>query len=167
MICRRVAPYLTAFVIVVSMSGCSTCGVTHFSGRREVPKKLPPGGEISVVVPARSQWTSTGVVAKPGEKYRFLSLPPDRWYDLLKASSSGGYLSFWFQRSAEKCRRVPSAPWFILCGSIEPTGTPFVVKKDEGAIMLERGEIGLFANDVPRAYWNNFGHLKVRITRLH
>lgn len=167
MISRRVAPWLTAFVIVVSMSGCSTCGTSHFSGQREAPKKLALGAATFVVVPARSQWTSTGVYARPGEKYRFQSLPPDRWYDLIKPSTSRGYPSLSsIQRSAEKCRRVPSAPWFALCASVEPTGTPFVVCGKSEVPIPARGEIGLFANDAPGAYWNNFGRLKVRITRL-
>jgi hypothetical protein len=168
MINRRVAPYLTAFVIVVSMSGCSTCGTPHFSGLRDAPKRLAPGAATFVVVLARSQWTSTGVYARPGETYRFQSLPPDRWYDLIIVTNSCGYRSLTLiQQSAEKCRRIPSAPWFTLCASVEPTGAPFVVCKKKAVTIPARGEIGLFANDVPGAYWNNFGRLKVRITRLH
>jgi hypothetical protein len=167
MINRRVALYLTAFVIVLSISGCATCGGSHFSSQREARKKLAPGAATFVLVPAHSQWKSTGVYARPGEKYRFQSLPPDRWYDLIKPSTSRGYPSLSsIQRNAEKCRRVPSALWFTLCGSVEPTGTPFVAYGKNGVIIPARGEIGLFANDVPRAYWNNFGGLRVKITRL-
>ncbi|MEN3368526.1 MAG: hypothetical protein V7609_669 [Verrucomicrobiota bacterium] len=167
MISRRVAPCLTAFVIVVLMSGCSTCGTPRFSGLREAPKRLAPGAATFVVVLARSQWTSTGVYARPGETYRFQGLPPDRWYDLIIVTNSCGYPSqSSIQRRAEKCRRVASAPWFALCASVEPTGTPFVLCGKSEVPIPARGEIGLFANDAPAAYWNNFGRLKVRITRL-
>src|ERR1051326_3903689 len=94
----------------------------HTPSERRPPKHIQTDETVVVCVPARSKWTSTGILVERDEIYHFESAPPDRWYDFFVASTAAGYKSLPFQRRFESRRRVPSAPWFALCGAIGPSG---------------------------------------------
>jgi len=149
-------------VTLGSLIACSEIDTLHASTELH----LNPGQSRTVVVPAKANWTGTGVVVKRGEVYRFESLPPDRWYDFYYPTSARGYSSLPFQSHWESKRRVPLAPWFSLCGSIGRAGKAFQIHINEDEPLPGNGEVGLFTNDVPSAYWNNWGSLHVRITRI-
>jgi hypothetical protein len=77
-------------------------------------KHLETHQAVVVCVPARSKWTSAGILIRRGETYDFQSTPPDRWYDFFVPSTAAGYKSLPFQSHFESRRRVPSAQWFAL-----------------------------------------------------
>lgn len=82
-------------------------------------------------------------------------------------TSARGYASFTsIQARFESDRRVPSAPWFALCGSIGQQGDGFQISLDTSQLMAGSGDLGLFANDVAKAYWNNSGGIEVEIARV-
>jgi hypothetical protein len=91
------------------------------------------------------------------------------WHDAKKECGPDGYKSSSFLlRACERFRRVPSANWFQLIGTIgHTTDGRFVV----GADLLDflppfPGRLYFFANDLPFMYWNNTGVLSLRITRV-
>jgi hypothetical protein len=120
----------------------------------------------TAVVRARAYWAGSGVLTEKGETFSFQVVSTDRWFDWYYPTCSRGYSSFPFQTRFERERRVPSAAWFALCGAVGPGGTPFQINMQQGNKMTSKGEIGLFANDLPCAYWNNLGSLRVRIARV-
>jgi hypothetical protein len=154
--------YIPLSVTLGSVIACFDIDTLHGSTELD----LKPGQTRTVVVPAKANWAGTGIVVKRGEVYRFESLPPDRWYDFYYPTSARGYSSLPFQSHWESKRRVPLAPWFALCGSVERAGKAFQIHINRDEPLPGNGEVGLFANDVPSAYWNNSGSLHVRITRI-
>lgn len=130
-------------------------------------RRIQSTTSIVVHVPARSKWTPTGILVQKGDIYRFESLPPNKWYDFFYPAPATGYGSLSVVQSwSEPKRRVPDANWFVLCGSIERSGPAFNIWSVDRKPLKANGQLGLFPNDTPNAYWNNCGELRVRITRV-
>jgi hypothetical protein len=63
---------------------------------------------------------------------------------------------------------VPEGNWFVLAGAVR-AGMDcqyFVVGGSRAVRMPTSGQLAFFANDVPGFYWNNFGSIRLDITRL-
>jgi hypothetical protein len=70
-------------------------------------------------------------------------------------------------RLAERSRRVPTANWFALIGTLNGRDdTAFVIGRQLEYTADASARLVCFANDVPWAYWNNFGSVTLTITRL-
>ncbi|PWU08416.1 MAG: hypothetical protein C5B47_04705 [Verrucomicrobia bacterium] len=164
--------YSAILVTATLLLGCAAADCVRCNESKARPFRVQES--TTVLVPACSKWVPTGIIVRQGECYSVESLPPDRWYDLIVAASATGYRSkTCIQRHFEPRRRVPSAPWFALCGSVTTSGRPFALNvlstenSKEMNCTSDNGQLGVFANDIPDAYWNNWGSLRVRITRIH
>jgi hypothetical protein len=121
---------------------------------------------------ARTKWNHTRVHVSPGERY---SLRADgKWRDFFISCDANGYLTErvpaltrGLMRRYESKRRAPAEPWFCLMGALAEDDTrSFRIGAGRDWSPTEAGELLCFANDVPFAYWNNFGSIELTIQRL-
>ncbi len=62
---------------------------------------------------------------------------------------------------------MPSARWFALVAEVAGRpGDPYVFGTSAPFEPRGDGQLILYANDAPFAYWNNFGSIEVRVTRV-
>ena len=125
-----------------------------------------------ITVRARQRWNPTHVLLEAHVLYRVTAT--GEWNDGGKACDADGFLTQdapaffrWLLRRYEDRRRMPSLRWFQLAGGIERRDTSaFALGREVTFTCAEPGELYCFANDVPSAYWNNFGALRLAIRRL-
>lgn len=120
----------------------------------------------TVIVRAAEKWSAKPLITvEKGEKFLFTTSKGDKWYDMGIPASAKGYfnplLKIW-------SKRVPDGRCFELCGTIDPTETGHFRIGAEAVevIMPESGDLYFFANDNIHFYWNNWGSLTVKVTRL-
>lgn len=120
------------------------------------------GEQRSVDVAAAAKWNRTGIMIEPG-RYAFAA--SGLWWDLIVPAGPDGYDTSLFGPFAHK-RRVPWADWFTLMGSLDedPAGAVAIGRTSEHSF-TKAGELVCFANDLDAMYWNNWGHLKLTVTR--
>ena len=123
------------------------------------------GESITGSIHAGKRWNHTGVRVSPGERYSLAA--NGGWVDWHTVTNPNGYASpNLLLRIAEGLRRMPSARWFRLVGSIGKQRSSFFgigeICTFEPTI---RGELLCFANDVVWMYFNNSGAVNLRITR--
>jgi hypothetical protein len=147
------------------------------------------GDASTVEVCGAEPWNSTGIIARAGERFYVevvgstarcrdgLHGHPDlrdcdepacaRWKDgnrLPPVTAEGWEL--WYLRPVWFMKRVRAAHWYELCGSFGDDGDQFVVGLHTIVTAPADGAIYLFANDAKDRYGNNYGALRVRLTRL-
>ena len=126
----------------------------------------------SVEIRARPRWNSTGILVLPGERYAFRA--QGEWIDGGIHTDPNGFstdrapaISRWLLGACESRRRAPTENWFRLIGCVGldlKCAFPIGEKYDEW-IVDTKGELTCFANDVPFAYWNNEGSVRLTVTR--
>jgi hypothetical protein len=132
-------------------------------------------GETAAPVPirARARWNATGLRVEPGERY--LLVAAGRWTDFYICTDADGYASDdapgpvrRFLRRHEQERRLPDERWFALIGCVGERGPPFRIgsRREWPVPPGASGTLSCYANDVPSAYWNNWGTLRLTVTRL-
>lgn len=115
-------------------------------------------------VPARPKWTDAGIAVTPGERLRFEAT--GTWRDWTIDTGPEGFERAYLRVFA-KARRVPAAPWFALCGALNCNeATAFVIGAGREWVAPAAGQVFVFANDVPWAYFNNQGEIELSVTRL-
>lgn len=139
---------------------------------------LNVGETRTFTVHANRHYSPSGVILKPGEKYRFDVDSAQLWYDAdIPATPAGwdrskiGGLQSWIFGFAESERRCPKGEWFELIGSIGQNDTNLfrILKHTVDAHGYEpekEGELFAFANDLADKYGNNLGSVEVRVTRI-
>jgi len=130
------------------------------------PVRLSIGESADVTVKARNPWNDSGIELSAGAHYDFIVSGNQTWSDASISCGADGYarryLAMW-----EPFRRVPTADWFKLIGTIEQsTQNPIII----GSRLLDfspskSGRLYCFANDVRLMYWNNCGLITVTVTR--
>ena len=66
-----------------------------------------------------------------------------------------------------RMRRVPDAKWFALICTLDRRKTEyFVIGTGRVYQPPDDGELVCFANDVCCMYWNNWGSIRLRISRV-
>ncbi len=119
-----------------------------------------------VCVTARERWNDTGIEVLRGEEY---SLQADgTWSDASIEKNADGYSSSnsLFQVT-EGFRRIPSAAWFALIGTVGRDLRDAACIGVSGRLQATRdGNLFCFANDLPFMYWNNSGSIRVTVTRI-
>jgi hypothetical protein len=118
-----------------------------------------------VSVRARDFWTDTGFDFEVDGVY--MCEAAGRWRDCVVPTGPDGYDSLLVtQRRLENQRRLPTAKWFALCGVVSgPGNMPFLIGSSR-QIQPTAGRLMCFANDAPRWYWNNSGHVVLTVTRI-
>lgn len=72
----------------------------------------------------------------------------------------------WYIRPFAFKKRVRSAHWYELTGAVgNPFRQTFAIGRKRTVTIDVDGELYLFANDAPGRYDNNYGSLRVRVTR--
>jgi hypothetical protein len=138
-----------------------------------IPTTLSIGEtRTSIEIRAREKWNSTGILVAPGERYSLAA--HGEWIDGgIKAGPAGfptshaPAISRWLLKTFESSRRAPAENWFCLIGCVghdEETAFRIGEKCDEW-IVSAAGELTCFANDVPFAYFNNSGAVRLAVTR--
>ena len=118
------------------------------------------------IVHARKPWNYTGIMLVAGETYDLAAT--GCWTDLvIPHGPAGDPSNSAYMRLFERWRRVPSANWFTLIGALDAQmPSAFVI----GAHCLytpdRSGQLTCFANDVSGFYWNNFGAVRLKVTRV-
>lgn len=107
-------------------------------------------------------WNETDVFIESGEEYKFVS--EGTWKDLLKATDADGYSNS-YMKLYDRWKRSKSDKWFALIGSVNKS-TDFLIGKTNQIVFQESGNLCCYANDVKGFYWNNSGHILMKVTRI-
>jgi hypothetical protein len=131
-------------------------------------RSLVVSERLTMRVEARSYWTDTGLEIVEDAVYECHA--NGRWLDMLIVCGTDDYDTPWWslgQRLLAGTRRLPTAPWFALCGAVPACGAgPFLIGAN-ARLRLPAGRMLCFANDVPGFYWNNFGAVTLTVERVH
>lgn len=143
------------------------------------PTVLKKNGRRQFTVYANQKFSSSRVLIKKGEKYRFEVDLKQLWFDASIPATPKGWkkkskadLSWYkklFIKTAEDDRRHPQAEWFELIGTVN--------RNDDGLMRVteyidqpweatESGEFYAFPNDLLSKYGNNLGSITVVIKRV-
>jgi hypothetical protein len=134
-------------------------------------KTLKPSQSAEVRVRAHSYWNDSEITVAPGQRYRIEVLDPSRrWIDFFIRSGAASYTS-WLTSWDSRNLRNGNVPFFAAMATTgdETTAQPVVAagRTSLDLAVQTHGRIRLYANDVPGFYWNNFGSLMMKITRLN
>jgi hypothetical protein len=132
------------------------------------PRALPVGESAEFWVHAEIQWNDSGVDLIANGKYDLVVLGSQTWNDASIVSGAGGYGSHSGQHIWERFRRIPTADWLELIGTIgKSTDSAFIMgKKLIGFSPSISGRLYCFANDLRFMYWNNSGSIKAIVSRI-
>ena len=121
---------------------------------------LPTTVNIWAVCP----WNDTGIEVEEGHRYNFRA--DGDWVDLnIRSGPEGNPAPVWAQRFVQQYLRVPGERYFTLIGALDRDAKSIF---SIGAELLgwrapRRGRLTCFANDVPFAYWNNRGSVRLTV----
>lgn len=121
---------------------------------------------------ARDRWNETGVMLVRGHRYRLKAT--GRWTDFFITCDANGFTSDRAPRLTrgklkeyEHRRRAPHENWFTLLGAYGRDDSTLFRIGVERILDAERdGQLVCFANDVWKAYWNNWGEVELEVTEL-
>jgi hypothetical protein len=127
---------------------------------------MAPGESATTIVRARLRWNDTGIVLSAGETYRFAAT--GCWIDWFIRHGPGGDPStIAYLRCLEPLRVMPHAHWFALIGALDrDMRTAFVIGEGDVWRPESSGELTCFANDVPGFFWNNWGDVRLDVSRI-
>ena len=120
---------------------------------------------ITIDVKARDFYSHFSFDVKQGHVYEFNHDSHTQWCDWYKWCGADGYdfpLASWIGM------RVKNAKCFSLCGSYnQERDKTFLIGSSNKILIDQNAHLYLFANDVKGFYWNNFGYIRVHVTRVH
>jgi uncharacterized protein (DUF2235 family) len=140
-----------------------------------VSTSLQPGESATVEIYAREQWNWTGMFLEEGATYHFSAI--GQWQDGGRAIGPDGDNGNPVQWLFAMLKRVRTAKWFCLIGSIgdasnptvagEPSAmTTFPMGRTATISVARQGYLYCYANDAWRFYFNNRGSLMLTVTRV-
>lgn len=110
---------------------------------------------------ARRLWNDAGLELAAGDRFRVV-VAPGTWVDASEPPCGPEGYEKPSLDWARPFRRVPSAPWFALCGSIGRTPFDgFQLIPGQWTQARGSGRLQLWANDAWLFYGNNSGALDV------
>lgn len=123
-------------------------------------------------IAARTPWNVTDILLEAGKTYDFLA--EGQWLDASIECTADGYpppnLNPWQKvllRAFAPLRRVRSAKWFVLIGTIDQDmDTAFLIGRTSRHTMEKTGTLTCFANDVGFMYCNNSGAVTLSVTAV-
>lgn len=114
-----------------------------------------------IEVNPRYRYNFMDVTVRKDEVYQFIC--SGRWVDLCIPTDEGGFKGrFMF---GQRKKISPEDNWLALMGSINMEGH-FLIGKNERVTMPKDGSLYCFANDWESKLHNNWGRIKITITRL-
>jgi hypothetical protein len=125
------------------------------------------GESLTREVHARDFWNDSGLEVADGEFYECTA--DGLWKDWHIQSGPDGYDAGWFpllQPLFNGLRRVPTARWFALCGSVQGKETERFLIGSKAQLHPPNGRLLFFANDLPGFYWNNSGSVTLTVGRI-
>jgi hypothetical protein len=130
------------------------------------PGPLRLGESRQTRVNAACYWNPSRIELEKGALYSLDVGADQRWSDGCIDADSSGYERWWLA-AFKPFRRVPSAAWFALIGTVgrQPAARCAVGKSCQW-LAPATGELVCFANDVPIMYWNNRGSILVKVKKL-
>lgn len=133
--------------------------------------KLLPNQTETLIVKANEHHTTLHLDVVAGEKYTFACDPEDMWVDVVVVTNADGFdPGHRFPKLLFPDPVVPNTNYMCLCGRIDPPNgeaKQFAIGvHKENFAMPASGQLSFFANDAPKAYWNNLGKIAVRVTRV-
>jgi hypothetical protein len=141
----------------------------RFSALYEKPSNIWMGiGQTAYVcVYANRLWNDSGINVGWGQMYKFTVPNGEQWMDGGRLCRADGHASNWLTQPWENLRRVPSANWFQLVGTIGRSTKPAIVIGSTPSEFSPQypGRLYFFANDLPWMYWSNKGAIAVRVMR--
>jgi hypothetical protein len=129
------------------------------------------GGEcLDVGVDAAEPWNRSGILLEQGAVYDLRVESIDRpWVDGSIPATPGRGWTTWQRFAYWPLRflaRYPSRNWYTLIGAIGMDRAQFFYIGDATRYTATAtGELVSFANDKADKYWNNHGHLTLRVCR--
>jgi hypothetical protein len=139
---------------------------TEISMNETPPGPLQLGESRGTRVNAACYWNASGIELEKGALYSLDVAAGERWSDGRIDTDSRGYERWWLA-VFRPFRRVPSAAWFALIGTVgSQLAERCVVGKSCEWLAPATGELVCFANDVPIMYWNNRGSILLTVTKL-
>ena len=138
-------------------------------------RQLEVGEKFAIDVIARRYWNDTGLQVTAGQRYQLAAR--GTWVDFYIPCGADGYQApGWLLRGplglptrfTQALRRAPEGNWFVLVGAVRAAGDCqcFIAGSSREVRMPASGQLAFFANDVPGFYWNNFGSVRLEITRF-
>lgn len=126
---------------------------------------ISPNQMIEITVYAKDFYSRHSLIINPGETYRITSKKSQYWWDWFVPSSPSGYCN---PLAVRLGLRVKTAKCFSLCGAFdEDENTVFEIGKSAVApVQQNKRSLYFFANDYRKAYWNNWGRIKIIVERV-
>lgn len=126
---------------------------------------LWPGQNIEFEICARAKWNHTPLLMKTGEQYSFEAA--GTWHDAqIECGPDGHVRPSWLFRLAERFRRRANDRWFALIGALnEEEGETFLIGSAASLAAAKDAMLSCYANDLLWMYFNNFGSVKLSVTR--
>jgi hypothetical protein len=115
-----------------------------------------------ITVFANKFWNDGQLTVERGQKFHFKAI--GTWIDLYIPSTADGSNKPFMARFNQK-KRSPSDNWLALMGSVDK-GTQFLIGSEKIIEFNESGHLFFFANDIKGFYWNNFGKIILKISRI-
>lgn len=141
--------------------------------------RLKPNEHCFALIQARLTDTVTPVEVAPCERYRIAVPPNQYWFDAgLAPTPPIGLDGNWIMNTHRRWKRVPTARWFALIGTVVEPGSskPVQAAQDlsdpDGAelTVTQPGQLNFYPNDAiaPWAnfYGNNSGEIWIKISRI-
>lgn len=133
------------------------------------------GTSREVTIYAQPYWNHTGLLLEKGGEYLLEVRGNQYWIDAYIFSGPHGFSwadrlwpwEQWLCQVFKPWCRSPAHNWFALMGALDADeGTAFSVGRHVKYQPTRDGELCCYANDVPLCYANNWGALKLTVTRL-
>jgi len=140
------------------------------------PVELKAGESRQFIVYANQKFSSSRVLVRKGERYRFVVDLSQVWFDGSLTATPSGWTEEskndleWYEKvfigTVEDERRYPEAQWFEVIGAVNKSEqdlvriTQFIDSPWQAG---ESGEFYAFPNDLLSKYGNNLGSIQVTI----
>jgi len=118
--------------------------------------------DTTVEVKAALRWNDGMLDIREGQVVRITA--SGEWTDDWIRTTPAGFDKPWLA-PVKFTRRLPSAPWFCLCATVDRMKRPIHRIGTGGEFVARRsGRLWLFANDAWLFYFNNKGSITATIT---
>jgi hypothetical protein len=126
--------------------------------------KLKINESATILIYSKKIWNETNITIEVGEEYKFEAF--GTWRDMVLLSCDADGYNCLYMMLYKRWKRSKENNWFALIGSINQKDD-FLIGKKWQKVFQQNGKLWCYANDLKCMYWNNSGHLSLKITRLN